>query len=457
MNRIIMRKIYLLLVAAFSVMGFSSCELKDELWGKEDLVEANQGKVQLNLANNASVDATTRAEATGGTVKPGVFDAEELNVQNYTLEITDSKNGDQIVKMGSVSELGGNNGLLNLIMQSGQYKARAYNFDGSDVLVSERPFFMGEKEFEIIPGQTTNVALECKLQTIEVGFSLDKSFTESFNDDYSITVDNGNGASQIFTKDNITKKYYFAVPQNKKAITVSVKANTKATETQESQFIQRTYTVTKPADADGDNYLEGGDAFIINLNEDGSSTSYIKLGITVDFSFAEQDEVISIPSENITYNPDTAVDPTPGEGDQDAITFEGLPAEYTDPADKGEQVVVTIHASKGIKNLLVKINSNNEGFMSTLTGFGLAQEFDLANPGDLEGVLSGSLDTQDGIGLLQPGEVIAGKTEYVFDVTTFMSLLKLYGISENIFSIKVVDTDSNEKSGDLKVVITKEN
>ena len=196
--------------------------------------------------------------------------------------------------------------------------------------------------------------------------------------------------------------------------------------------------------------MEAGDAFVINLNEDGASTSHIQLGITVDFSFAEQDEVISIPSENITYNPDSETDPEPGEN---TITFEGLPAEYTNPADKGEQVVVTIKAPNGIKNLFVKINSDNEPFMSTLAGFGLAEEFDLANPGELEGVLSGSLETQEGIGLIQPGEVIAGKTEYVFDVTTFMGLLKLYGASTNTFTIKVVDNASNEKSGDLKVNI----
>ena len=329
-------------------------------------------------------------------------------------------------------------------------EANAYNFDGSEVLVSERPYFLGISQFEIIPGQTTNVSLECKLQTMEIAIALDNSFYESFMDDYTITVDNGEGASQIFTKENVDKKYYFAVPKDKSSITVSIKANTKATETTESQFVQRTYSVTKPADSDGNSDLEAGDAFVINLNEDGASTSHIQLGITVDFSFAEQDEVISIPSENITYNPDSETDPEPGEN---AITFEGLPAEYTNPADKGEQVVVTIKAPNGIKNLFVKINSDNEPFMSTLAGFGLAEEFDLANPGELEGVLSGSLETQEGIGLIQPGEVIAGKTEYVFDVTTFMGLLKLYGASTNTFTIKVVDNASNEKSGDLKVNI----
>ena len=109
---------------------------------------------------------------------------------------------------------------------------------------------------------------------------------------------------------------------------------------------------------------------------------------------------------------------------------------------------------KGIKNLFVNIVSDNVGFMGTLTGFGLDKEFDLANPGDLEYILTHSLESGEGIGLLEPGEVVAGKTSYRFDVTEFMGLLGLYGNSVNTFSIRVVDAAGNEKSGDLKVTIS---
>ena len=101
-----MKKIYLI-IAVLSVFGLTSCELKDELWGKEDMVEANQGRIKLSLENNANVNASTRAEASGGTEKPGVFDPAEVDVQNYTLEI---KSGEQIIEMGKVADLGGNNG-----------------------------------------------------------------------------------------------------------------------------------------------------------------------------------------------------------------------------------------------------------------------------------------------------------------------------------------------------------
>ena len=145
---------------------------------------------------------------------------------------------------------------------------------------------------------------------------------------------------------------------------------------------------------------------------------------------------------------------TPNPPAADPITFVGLPAEYENPGDKGQEVVVNMDVQKGIKNLFVSIASDSEAFMGTLAGFRLDKEFDLANPGDLKDILTNSLESGDGIGLLKEGEVIAGKTSYKFDVTEFMGLLGLYGNSKSTFSIRVVDAAGNEKAGDLNVTIS---
>ena len=92
--------------------------------------------------------------------------------------------------------------------------------------------------------------------------------------------------------------------------------------------------------------------------------------------------------------------------------------------------------------------------MATLQGFGLNQKFDIANPGDLEQILTGSLEEQEGIGLLKPGQQIKGEKTFVFDVTEFMTLLPIYGASINTFSMEVIDAQGNNKSGDLKITIT---
>lgn len=426
--------------------SFTSCEMKDELWG--DRAQSEKiGRLEVNVTNKATISTETRAAADDNGLKPGVFPAEEVDVNNYTLKVFDQENEETEVTSGLISDLG-SNGKVTLALKEGNYTVKAYNYDGSNVNVSTRPYFLGTSTLSILPGKTTSTAVNCKLQNIEVAISLDQSFKSSFQRDYEITVDNGAGAIQTFTADNIGTKYYFMVPEDKNSITVSVKANT----VEDDQFIQRTYTVTKPDDAEGDNTLAGGDAFIINLTEDGSTSSYIDFGMTVDFSFAEQEEVIEIPAENITF------DENSGGGEEgggetpeptDAITFIGLPAEYTNPATNGDEVKVTMNATNGIKNIFVNISSENAGFNEMLSGLNFDKEFDLVNP---SAEVKGNLIE---LGLIQEGVSIEGKTTYIFDVTGFMGPLEMASSGLNTFSIRVVDLKDNEASGDLRITVVK--
>ena len=446
-----MKQIYSICCAFIAAASLASCEMKDEIWGANG-ESPTSGQLQLNLSNDAKVDETLkRAESTDNGIKPGVFDPEEVNVNNYTLEVTDDASG-QIAQVGRMSELGANNGTLSLTLEEGNYTAKAYNYDGSNVTVSTRPWFMGSGNVQILPGKTTNASIECTLQNIEVTVSIGQSFADSFKDDYSVTVDNGDGAIQTFTAENVGTKYYFQVPDNKNALTVSIKATTKATGDTGEQEVQRTYTVTKPADAEGGTALAAGDAFVINLTEDGSTSSYIDFGMTVDFTFAEQEEIISIPAENITYTEGGGGDddePTPPVT-SDAITFEGLPASYTNPNVTGEPVTVTFHVEKGIKNLFVEITSDSKDFNDLVSGMGLGEIFDVANPGNLEDILAS-------LNLITAGESIIGKTEYVFDVSAFMGPLGLFQPLTSKFSIRVVDAEGNEKSGNLDITINQPN
>lgn len=422
--------------------SFTSCEMKDELWG--DRAQSEKiGRLEVNVTNKATISTETRAAADDNGLKPGVFPAEEVDVNNYTLKVFDQENEETEVTSGLISDLG-SNGKVTLALEEGNYTVKAYNYDGSNVNVSTRPYFLGTSTLSILPGKTTSTAVNCKLQNIEVAISLDQSFKSSFQSDYEITVDNGAGAIQTFTADNIGTKYYFMVPENKNSITVSIKANT----VEDDQFIQRTYTVTKPEDAEGNNTLAGGDAFIINLTEDGSTSSYIDFGMTVDFSFAEQEEVIEIPAENITFDENSGGGETPEP--TEAITFEGLPAEYTDPYTNGDNVSVTINAENGIKNIFVKINPANSTFETLLQNMFLLNEFDLVNPS--EEVRNQLISLQ----LIKEGENIEGEKTYLFDVNNFMLPLQSVGEGLNTFSIRVIDLKNNTTTGDLKITITAE-
>ncbi len=448
-----MNKIYTLAALMTGFLAITSCNNED-LWG-EDAPGARQGQLEVLLKNDATVKGT-RADVEAGDngEKLGVFDANEVDVQNYTLTITNAEG--QILQNGKVSDLGGNNGSLTISdINEGTINVAAENYDGSAVNVSTRPWFRGTTSGNILAGKATQMEVNCKLQNIEVKIALAQSFLNKFKDDYSITVDNGTGAIQTYTKNNVSTKYYFAVPENRSSINVSVKATTR----ENDSFIQRSYTITKPANAEGNNILTKGDAFIINLKEDGSMLSYVGLGITVDFRFAEQEETFTIPGTNITYDEnlgggEEGGETNPDQPGEEAIVLTGLPASYTNPSANGQNVEVNINAKNGIQNLFVTITSNIPGFASTIEGLGLGGTFDLANPGDLEYVLTNSLDSGEGIGLMKPGEVIVGKTEYTFNVTDFMGLIPLYGAGIHTFTIEIVDNANNRKSGDLVVTIT---
>ncbi len=450
-----MKKTKTLAALLISALALTGCNNID-MWG-DDAPGAKQGQLQLQLKNNAKVNTSrTDAEAEDNGTKPSVFDAAEVNVQNYTLTVTNADG--QVLEEGLVSELGGNNGNVTIEgLVQGVINVSAENYDGSNLNVSTRPWFRGTGTGSILPGGTpTEMTVSCKLQNIEVKVALAQSFKDKFKDNYSIIVDNGEGGIQTFTKNNISNKYYFKTPANKNYINVSIKATTKET----NAFIQRTYTVRKPMDAEGNNTLSAGDAFIINLKEDGSMLSYIDFDMNVDFVFAEQDEIIEIPIGNITYD-ESLGGGEEGGGEtnhnpptEDAITFTGLPANITDPDLSGQKVKVNMSVKNGIQNLFVTITSDNEGFLGAIAGLGLNETFDLANPGDLEYVLTNSLESNEGIGLLQPGEKVAGKTNYTFDVTNFMGLLKLFNPAQNKFHIEVVDKLGNSKSGDLNITIT---
>lgn len=419
----------------------SSCAMKDELTGKSE--HYSYGNLVLNVSNSAKTDVDTRNESEYNGNRPGVFPAEDTDVNNYTLFVYDKDGVEQ--QSGLVSELG-ENGIVSLTLNEGEYTIKAYNYDGSNVNVSEKPFFMGSSTMNIKAATTTDATIQCKLQNIEVAFSLNQSFKDKFKDDYTFTVDNGEDASLIINKDNVDKKYYLKVPQNKSVLNVSVKATTVATESAGEQTIQKTYKITKPADAEGETMLAAGDAFLINITEEGSTSSYIDFTMTVDFTFVEHNEIITIPVDDIVFNPEEPTDP------ENTITFDGLPATYV--CTNGDTEIpglknVRIMAPNGIKNLNVTIS----GEIASLLGMvGLPETFDICNmDDDLKAKIIG-------LGLVADEEsyteLHSGTcTDFTFMVDGLLVLVpQVVSSGNSVFNLSVSDGIST-KSGDITVTV----
>ncbi len=428
------------------IVGLSSCEMRDELLGKGGAGE-NAGTLELDLASIYNGVTLSRANETvdGGTTT-GSFNEEDVNVDNYTLIVTNTETQEEAAR-GKVSELKNENGKVVLPLGEGSYAVTAYNYEGENVTVSERPYFKGEQTFSVKKGIATSVDLPCKLACVEVSVGLTASFEESFKDDYSVIVDNGDGATQIFDKNSLGKKYYFQVPEHQNSLNASIKVTSV-----EGNFIELKATIQKPADAEGGHSnLEGGDSFEINLTDEGSTESSISIGITVDLTFTEVGETIEIPVDNIIYEgPDT-----PGEGGGEepeaSITFEGLPATYTctyGDSDIAGLQDVHILAPNGIKNLNVTIS----GEIAALLGMvSLPETFDICNmDDDLKGKIVG-------LGLVTEEEYIqlhAGTcTDFTFKLGGLLVLIpQVVTSGTSTFNLAVSDGVST-KDGDITVIV----
>lgn len=388
----------------------------------------------------------------------GNFNEEDINVDGYTLVVTNTDTQEEVAK-GLVSELKNADGKVLIPLNEGNYSVKAYNYDGANVSVSERPYFKGEQTFSVKKGISTNVGLNCKLSCIEMELGVTASFLEAFKDDYSITVDNGDNANQVFNKDNLGKKYYFQTPSQKNSLNVSVKATST-----EGNFIELVATVQKPADAEGGiANLADGDSFVINLTDEGSTDSYLSIGLTVDLTFTEVGETIEIPVENITYDgpsvPGGETDPEPGEG-ENTLTVTGIPATYnlslSELSVSGEMptIKVDMASENGIKSLVVSIESDNEVFPMLLAGMDLDKPFDLCNledrPEAKKQLESLPLITEETYNQLHSGNL----KNYTFDVTTLVALLPGQGLM-GCHKFTLTISDGNEtKEGTLTVNVT---
>lgn len=429
------------------IVGLSSCEMRDELLGKGGAGE-NAGTLELDLASIYNGVTISRAgETVDGGTTTGSFNEEDVNVDNYTLIVTNTETQEEVAK-GKVSELKNESGKVVLPLNEGDYSVAAYNYEGENVTVSERPYFKGEQTFSVKKGVATSVDLPCKLACVEVSLSLTSSFEEAFKDDYAVIIDNGDGANQVFDKTSIGKKYYFQTPEHQSALNASIKATSEA-----GNFVELKATIQKPADAEGgESDLEGGDSFNIQLTEEGSTDSYISIGITVDLTFTEVGETIEIPVGNIIYEgPDT-----PGEGGGEepeaSITFEGLPATYTctygDTKIEGLQDV-HILAPNGIKHLNVTIS----GEIAALLGMvQLPETFDICNlTDDIKPTLIDGLQliTEDEYNQLHAGTC----TDFTFRLGTLLVMVpQVVQSGESVFNLSVSD-GVNTKDGDITVVV----
>ncbi|MCE9188688.1 DUF4493 domain-containing protein [Bacteroides fragilis] len=432
------RNIYAVLVLV--ALCLASCEMKNELEGKYNL-KNDEGLLTLELMNKAQTTPVTKAE--------GVALEDELDVNTYKVEIIDKTTEAVVRSFKSYADL---KEALPLVVPTGEYMIAARS--GEKQEASRVPYYEGASAIKVQQGMEARAEVVCKSAMVKVSLNVSEEFLKMFADDYVFTISNGKGGVLYVSKKDLGAVY---LSVHDGATSIQIMAKVKEAET--GRDIQTVYTVSKP----GAETLQGGDSFNVTVKpiEEGVdpddpdvTPSDPKLGIqlAIDLTMDEDGITVSIPTECIDEStPDPTPDPTPVGGPEIIGADDVVEVDTNNPPT----VQVTMKAPAGIQNLLVTITSDSNEFIGLISQMGLGETFDLANPGDLEDKLGGSLEDGSGIGLIDPNDPIKDKKEFIFDVSGFMPMLSPFGLQQHYFTIKLIDNNGKELAKKLTVKVVK--
>lgn len=420
-----MKKItYILFFALAATLSFTACD-REKM--DSDPVEQAEGSVNLASLKGLSVDVSST------TIMRALS---EVNTDNYLIRIYDAD--EKLVQEWKYSELP-----EIFTLKVGAYTVQAL----SHVFQSPKyddPFYYAEESFTIEANKVKDLEpLVCKLQNIQVSVTYDDKLKAVMGDDVETVVSVGTGSLKF--KQDETRSGYFQSNQENDNIMTAVMTglidgvqrtveypvkNVKAGQHRLIKFYLKY--------VNDDGYLEGG--FTSLKLQVVAQCTIIEKGIVID----QEEEVIIDPNPS---TPSGKIPTIVGDGfDIDGSL--NVPIKSDESGNPlGITVVVNIAAENGISNLKVKIDSETLT-SEVLSSVGLASEFDLAYPGDLENALQN-------LGFLTSSQVI-GATTVKFDISKFTGLLGLYGPATHKFIITVVDKNGNSVEKTLTLISVRE-
>lgn len=177
----------------------------------------------------------------------------------------------------------------------------------------------------------------------------------------------------------------------------------------------------------------------------GEST--LTISVTDNMVEAEREAVVTVVMGDLSY--DIAVKQAAYSEqpifDAPSITSSTIDLNAVNVVTASSIVDVDVLAPGKIAKFNVKISmSDGNGGVLDLSSVGLANEFDLCNPGAYK-------DGLVGLGL-PVNEQVKGKTEMKFDISGFMGLLVIYS-GDHVFNLEVVDELGQSTSATLKLKV----
>jgi hypothetical protein len=342
-----------------------------------------------------------------------------VDVQDFTVQIIKDGavvNSYRYAEMPSVLEL-----------PVGEYTASAFLGDAEGVGF-DAPYYKGSTTFTVRENDITEVnTIECKLSNVKVTIIYSDDLKAAMADDAKVTVLVGENSTLDFGK-NETRSGYFGYVENSNTMVATfngivdgaAETNSRVyTDVAPGTHYRITYTLHKPG-------------------SDANASGNIVPGLKVDARV----EVVDV---NYNYDPDDSDRPTDdgrpnegGSGGQGGGTTTGegptvtaqapISLDILNEVTPSSTVVVNATSETGITVFQVDIISDTLT-PEVLTQVKLSSHLDLVNPGDLEAAIA-SLGLPVNVG---------GAKSVTFDVSSFMSLLAIYGDASHEFKITVGD------------------
>ena len=421
-----------LFFGALGVFGFASCVSENV---DLDKIGKEMGVMELNVD---IVQPQTRTIT---------------DVQDFPVAIYDAE-GNVVLSWNSVLEVPS-----KVTVSVGNYSVESH----TPGIISKKmtyPYYKGKKEVEVIKGITSAVDVICKMENSPITVTYDQDFTDVFAA-WEITIDDGEGGTTALSFTNTSSAapvYWYFGETGAQELTVNFRGTTT-----EGNTVQARNTLTKDeADEsyqdDRSNFV-GGDALNLHFTPVESTEGKINtITINASVTFTETNETVNVvvvdkPMDGPGTDPNPGTDPTPG--GEDGITL-NLPAPISYPflgaagVDKslGDTYIA---AESGIKSIVVKLSSNSQEMISSVTDLNTNYGVDFIGGAEI-------VDNQDVVKLFndlnQPLTVpTEGDKSYTFPIGNFFELLQVL-VGEHTFDLTVTDVNGAVKTGKVVITIT---
>lgn len=428
--------------------ALASCEMKDELAGTG--TSEAMGALQLGLS----------------VKEPGTGRANN-DVTTFPVEITCEDTPANSKTFASYAEIVELDNVVPLA--AGTYVVKAHTQGTlAGFSIMKDPYYQGVADLTVTEGITEDVNVVCTLANTRVALNLPSDF-DSF-DSWTITLDDGNKHTLEFSNaddyDNNTAYWYLGetgVP----TLNMNIKAVKEGVTYTKAQTLTKADAVENFGENDNPNFV-GGDALAINIDVTQEETPeqpeqpQIGFDVSVILTFQNHDENVTIPITPGTGDSgDDDDDPNQGGGGQEpepseAITISdngtgylmsGVTIHRKQSDNYPTDVTVVMNVKNGIKNLYVKLETDNQNFEQTagLMGLTSTNGLDLTSPDASE--LSDLFDLPT-----------VGSPNYTFSMNN--SLFELLGGNKtnkegykgtHKFILTIVDANGDDKSAALTI------